>query len=904
VLDTLPEQSLDDLAALAALICGTPIALITLVDETRQWFKAAVGTCVRQTPRESAFCAHAILEPGLFIVPDATQDVRFADSPFVLDEPHVRFYAGAPLVTADGLALGALCVIDCVPRELTAAQQDALRILSGQVMAQLELRSRTRALIANEIELRRVAVQSREVERDLRLLFATNPLTMWIYDTETLCFLEVNDAAVVRYGYTRDEFLHMSITEIRPPQDVARLMQSINESRTTWRGAGSWRHRLRNGNIIDVEITSHLLTFAGRAASLVVAHDITERKRAEDAQRASEDRYLKLFEASPDGLVVASQNSTCLDANSSMCRMLGYERHEFLGLSAADILVPIDGQEMEPALHAVRAVRDFQGDKRLRRKDGSTVTAEVSATPLPDGTYLGIIRDVTERNEAIAALSAAEERMRFTLESACLGIWDMNYKSGELRWSETMETQYGLKPGSFAGTFEAYLDLIYPEDRDAMLRVIANAKGNDFSVTHRIVWPDGSIRWISVSGRVVVDESGQLLRAAGVSLDITERRNLEDQYQQAQKMEAVGRLAGGVAHDFNNLLTAILGYCELLLSDLPDGAAHRSDLEEIQKAGIRAASLTRQLLAFSRREIIAPALLNLNTVVHEMASLLQRLIGEDVLVQLNLRPGLSLVKADRGQLEQIVMNLSVNARDAMTNGGRLTIETANVELDEFYTKSHFDAKPGSYVALIVSDSGTGMTPEVRARLFEPFFTTKEVGRGTGLGLATVHGIVKQTGGTVNVYSELGKGTSIKVYFPVATGSENVAEPATATTAHTGCETVLVVEDEAGLRELIPRLLRRQGYTVHVAANADDAQRLFNTYPIDVLLTDVVMPGASGPELTARLTAQRPGLKVLYMSGYTEDAIVHHGVLEPDIAFLHKPFTSDSLSRKLREVLDR
>ncbi|MEO7361581.1 MAG: PAS domain-containing protein, partial [Gemmatimonadaceae bacterium] len=612
-----------------------------------------------------------------------------------------------------------------------------------------------------------------------------------------------------------------------------------------------------------------------------------------------------LFEASPDGLVVSENGTTYIDTNPSMCRMLGYERHEFIGLSAADMLATDDLKHIGPAWTTLTAGTDIHRELRFRRKDGSIFTADVSATSLPNNRILGIVRDVTDRNDAIAARSEAEERMRYTLESARVGIWDLNNVTGELRWSETLEAQYGLQTGTFPGTFEAFVARIHPDDLDATLQMMSNAtnNGTDFSVLHRIIWPDGSIHWISGSGRVVHDEHGQPLRSVGVSIDITERRNLEEQYQQAQKMEAIGRLAGGIAHDFNNLLTAILGYCELLMAALPAGDVHRTDLQEIQKAGTRASGLTQQLLAFSRREIIAPTLLNLNTVVLEMESMLQRLIGEDVSVELHMHGNLSLVKADRGQVEQIVMNLAVNARDAMPKGGRLSIETANIELDELYQKSHFDAKPGSYVALIVSDSGTGMTSEVRARLFEPFFTTKEVGRGTGLGLATVHGIVKQTGGTVNVYSEVGKGTSIKVYFPMVTGTATVAEPVTASPPHSSSEAVLVVEDEAGLRELIPRLLRRQGYTVHVAENADAAQQLFNTYQIDVLLTDVVMPGASGPELTARLQTQRPGLKVLYMSGYTEDAIVHHGVLDPDIAFLHKPFTSDSLSRKLREVLD-
>jgi signal transduction histidine kinase/CheY-like chemotaxis protein len=484
----------------------------------------------------------------------------------------------------------------------------------------------------------------------------------------------------------------------------------------------------------------------------------------------------------------------------------------------------------------------------------------------------------------------------------------MDYNTWVLRWSETIEAHYGLQPGTFAGTFEGFIEHVHPDDRASVLETVGKAmkSGADFSFENRSIWPDGTVRWLSGAGRILLGAHGEPVRGVGISLDVTERRSLEAQYQQAQKMEVVGRLAGGVAHDFNNLLTAILGYCELLLPDFRPGDPHRADLEEIQKAGTRAAGLTRQLLAFSRKQIIEPTILDLNVVVAEMQGMLKRLIGEDVTVGLSLAPELALLKADRGQVEQIVMNLAVNARDAMPTGGRLTIETANVHLDEDYARTHLPVRAGPYVVLTVTDTGTGMTPEVKARLFEPFFTTKAIGKGTGLGLATVHGIVTGGGGSVGVYSELGNGTSFHVYFPREDVPEIVVEaPTTLSTSLVGTQTVLLVDDEAALRTLAARLLQRQGYTVLVAANADEAVRLFESNPaIDVLLTDVVMPGASGPALTRRLVEQRPALKVIYMSGYTEEAIVQHGVLKPGIAFLHKPFTSETLGRKIRDVLDR
>ncbi|OFW40858.1 MAG: hypothetical protein A3F70_17220, partial [Acidobacteria bacterium RIFCSPLOWO2_12_FULL_67_14] len=512
----------------------------------------------------------------------------------------------------------------------------------------------------------------------------------------------------------------------------------------------------------------------------------------------------------------------------------------------------------------------------------------------------------TSRNQADEAIRISEERIRFALHSAHVGIWDMDYTSGVLRWSDVMETQYDLSPGTFGGTFEAFIERVHPEDRASVLDIVGNAMKTraDFSMLNRTTWSDGTVRWLSGAGRVVLDAGGHPLRAIGISQDVTERRALEAQFQQAQKMEAVGRLAGGVAHDFNNLLTVILGFCDLLLADGSPDDPRRPDIAEIHKAGMRAADLTRQLLAFSRKQIIEPTLLDLNAVLTDMRPMLGRLIKEDVKVLFHVAPRLAGITADRGQVEQVVVNLAVNAQDAMPQGGTLTIETANIDLDEHYTAMHFDVTPGPFVVLTVTDSGTGMTPDVREHLFEPFFTTKEVGKGTGLGLATIHGIVARSGGSVSVYTEVGLGTSFKVYFPQAAAEAVAARPTAPALVQGGTERVLVVEDAEGLRDLTKRLLERQGYTVVVAANAEDARRRFEEAPCDVLLTDVVMPGSSGPELSRQLVKLSPGLKVIYMSGYTDEAIVQHGVLKPGIVFLHKPFSAVALGQKIREALDR
>jgi two-component system cell cycle sensor histidine kinase/response regulator CckA len=533
-----------------------------------------------------------------------------------------------------------------------------------------------------------------------------------------------------------------------------------------------------------------------------------------------------------------------------------------------------------------------------RHELSDSVIAALSS--VADHVALGI-----ERHRSAETLKITEERMRFALDSADIGIWDMDYTTGVLNWSDTAHAHYGVTPGNFDGTFAAFLDRVHPDDRDALLQTIDAAMKNasEFTTLHRAVWPDGTIHWLQGAGRIH-HVNGKPVRAVGISMDVTKHRVLEEQFQQAQKMEAVGRLAGGVAHDFNNLLTAIIGYCELLLTDLGENDPRRGDVIEIQKAGNRAAGLTRQLLAFSRKQIIEPKLLDLHDVVSDMRGMLSRLIGEDVKIVVVDAVRLAKVKADRGEVEQVVMNLAVNARDAMPRGGTLTIETANVELEEEYAQTHLDVQPGGYVALTVTDTGTGIPPEIRERLFEPFFTTKPVGRGTGLGLATVYGIVKRSGGSIGVYSEVGKGTSFRAYFPRATAEEKAATPVSTTRVRTGTQTVLVVEDADGLRDLTKRLLQRLGYTVVTASNSEEAIRVFESTPsIDVLLTDVVMPGASGPELARELMSRSPELRVIYMSGYTEDSIVQHGVLNPGIAFLHKPFTPNSLSQKLSDVLD-
>ena len=669
-----------------------------------------------------------------------------------------------------------------------------------------------------------------------------------------------------------------------------------------------------SGQIGRIYEGSHVALVSQKRAE-ELEHEILERKQAESNASHERDRAQRHLDAAEIFLVALDTEGRITLVNRCASAVLGWTVDELLGRDWFEACIPESHRQMARTAFA-NALRGDPSiiENPILSRSGDQRSTEWRHTIMRDavGRIVGTFSsgtDISGRDRTAEATRVAEERMRFAMDSAGVGIWDMDYKTGVLQWSETLEAQYGLQPGTFAGTFEAFVDRIHPDDRSAVIAAMgkAAAAGTDFSIQHRTTIPGGLVRWLSGTGRVHLDGEGQPSRGVGISQDVTERRTLEEQYQQAQKMEAIGRLAGGVAHDFNNLLTVILGYCELLLTDLDQDTLRQGAIKEIQSAGTRAAGLTRQLLAFSRKQIIELKLLDVNAVITDMRVMLARLILEDVRVVMSRSLQPACVLADRGQVEQIVMNLAVSAQDAMPKGGTLTIETANVELDEEYARMHAGVNPGPHVVLTVTDTGTGMTPQVMARLFEPFFTTKGPGLGTGLGLATVHSIVMRSGGSVNVYSELGRGTSFKVYFPSVKGAEGALEAALAAAAPVrgaASETVLVVEDADGLRELTRKLLLRLGYTVLVAANAQDALLLFeeNT-AIAVVLTDVVMPGASGPELIGQLTEKRPGTKIVYMSGYTEEAIVNHGVILPGIAFLHKPFTSDALGRKIREVLD-
>jgi two-component system, cell cycle sensor histidine kinase and response regulator CckA len=1037
---------------------------------------------------------------------------------------------------------------------------------------------------------------SSAAEMNSQLLFSCNPHPMYVFDLATLQMLAANDAAIRQYGYTREEFLRLRVTDIRPQEEVARLHDSLKRTGSALRSQGRWRHRRKNGEVFDVEVTTQGIPFEGREALLTVAQDISarrtaeekvaehsaylqaltennplaivvldsagqiqmcnpafeilfgyhmasilgreldslvvpaqerkdaiemtkraangevvrrqarrrrsdgslvdvqilgvplvvkgewtgcfamyedisEQRRAEEGRRRAEEKFRSLFENAIEGIFQTSTDGRFLSANPALARMCGYSSPKEMMESVRDIgrTGYVDPQRREEYKRAIeeqgtvenfeyqiwrkdgakiwisensRAIRDANGkivcyegtvediterkrselerqvtieiingvnatenlDELLHlihislkkvlyaencfvalcdpaagvfhfpffvdqfdvapppQKVGRSCTAyvyrtgramlipqkvfdqlvvegEVELVGTPSPSWLGVplrtpaatigvlvvqhyeqenaytqrdleflasvggqIAYAIERKRADEKVRESEARLRVLIEQLPAVLWTVDR---ELRVTSAMGaglSRLGLKTGELEGTL--LTDYFETSDRmflpiSAHRRAVAGEP-----VTFHLEWKDGSY---ACHAEPLRGAGGEIQGAICMALDVTDRKQLEEQFRQAQKMEAVGRLAGGIAHDFNNLLMVIQGYADLLTDRLPEGEGLRRNAEQIQMAAQRASGLTRQLLAFSRKQMLAPRVLNIQNIVADMEKILQRLIGEDIELLTSSDPDLWLVKADRSQIEQVIMNLAVNARDAMPEGGRLTIEACNVELDESFGHAPAMLAPGRYVLLAVTDSGTGMDAETQAHIFEPFFTTKEKGKGTGLGLATVYGIVKQSGGYIWVYSEPGHGTTFKIYLP-RIEEENVSQAldtrSDPRSLQRGSETVLLVEDEKGVRELAREYLEMIGYTVIEAEDGHTALELASMHagPIDLLMTDVVMPGISGRELAERVSQIRRGIKILYMSGYTDQAVVHHGILQNDAVLLQKPFTLATLSARLREIL--
>lgn len=679
-----------------------------------------------------------------------------------------------------------------------------------------------------------------------------------------------------------------ALAEGRPYRLTYRIVTRGGETRWVWeQGCGVFG---RDGDVIALE---------------GFISDITARREAEEALRRSERKLSLHVKRTPLGVIEWNTDLEVIEWNPSAERIFGYTREEAVGRHVSFLAPEGAGERITRTWRALRAGEAGAQDviENLTR-DGRRIICEWHNTSLIDEQdgVLGIASFVHDRTQSVER----EEALRLT-QFAVDRALDATYWAGPdgriLYANERTSRLLGYTSEELhAMTVLDINPTLSPESWSTQWEELKRTGSKVFETEHRT--RSGRTFPVEVASHYL-EFDGSELRCA-FARDLTERKKLEQQLFLSQRLEAIGRLAGGVAHDFNNVLMAIMGSSELLLRDLDVEHPGRLEVDEIKNAARRAANLTRQLLAFSRRQVLEPRVLDLSDVAREIEKMLRRLIGEDIELVTVYDGELGSVEADPGQIEQVLMNLAVNARDAMPEGGKLTIETANVELDEEYAGGHEPVKPGSYVMLAMSDTGVGMDAETRSRIFEPFFSKKEGREGTGLGLATVYGIVKQSGGYIWVYSEPGEGTTFKIYLPrVDAEAQGPTQVETDGEVRGGTENVLLVEDEEAVRALISEYLRRFGYSVREAREPAEAIELSERHgeTIELLVTDVVLPGMGGRELANRLVASRPGLRVLYLSGYPDQALLHRGRLEPGLAFLQKPFTPDALARKVRQVLD-
>nr|WP_240456461.1 PAS domain S-box protein [Sphingomonas yabuuchiae] len=1056
VMDTPREPTFDELAALTARLCDTPIAVVNLVGEGRQFFKAEVGLGVRETPLHSSFCAHALLEEDFLIVPDLREDARFACNPLVTGSPHIRAYAGALLKTGDGLAIGTLCVLDYRPRAFTDVQQETLRVLARQVMAQLDLRRSV-----EELDRQNEALRASE-ERMRLILDSARDYAIIATDTERR-ITSWSAGAQAIFDWRDGDALGRPIDEIFVPQDRAEGIPARHMARAAAEGCAPdlrW-HRKPDGALVLLNGTTHPIRDGGDRiiGYLKIGRNETE-DRARDAELArarvelvdSEDRFRNMADHAPVMMWMTDADGVCTYLNRRWYEYTGQTCDEALGYGWLNATHPDDRAEAERIFGQANTTHtSFRIDYRLRRADGSYGWAIDAASPRfgPDGEFLGYIGsviDIADRRAAEDALRHANAMLAAVMEAvpgvvyakdssgrmlaanrgtvelvgkpieAIIGRTDLEFLDDRAQAeivmandrrvmtegrTEVLEEQVDFPDGTHAtwlstkapfrdaaghvvGLVGSSIDITERKraeqalqrmnetledevaertaERDRMwdtspeLMLVIDFHGvvrrvnpawtsllgydqaelvgrhvNEFVVSedhddtvyayelaanggkpvvqNRYRHKDGSIRWISWNAA----PAGDMTYATGRDVTAQKEQALalaqaEEQLRQAQKIEAVGQLTGGLAHDFNNLLTAVTGGLELLAMRIAKGQHDQLDryISMAQNGAHRAAALTQRLLAFSRRQTLAPKPTDVDRLIAGMEDIIVRTIGPAIEVTFASAPGLWPILVDAPQLESALLNLCINARDAMPEGGKLTIETANKTLDARAAAAQ-DLPAGDYVSLCVTDTGTGMTPEVMERVFDPFFTTKPIGEGTGLGLSMIYGFVRQSGGQVRIYSEVGTGTTMRLYLPRLPGEHELADPhetsASRHRAHEG-ETVLLVEDESAIRDLVGEVLRDAGYRVLTASNGPMGVSLLQSAErIDLLVTDVGLPGGlNGRQVADAGRAVRPALKILFVTGYAANAAVGAGHLDEGMEVLTKPFNILELERRVGEML--
>ncbi|WP_267395459.1 MULTISPECIES: PAS domain S-box protein [unclassified Sphingomonas] len=1065
VMDSPREAAFDEIVELIAAICDVPMAVVNFIDGDRQFFKAEVGLGVDCTPLETSFCAHALLQNDFLLVADTSNDPRFACNPLVTGDPHIRFYAGALLKTADGVPIGTLCVLDQQPRTLTELQQRALRVLARQVMAQLDQRLTLQRTAIAEARQRAIVDSARDfaiVATDLDGIIAewsqgAEAVLGWseaeaVGASAALFFTEADRAAGVpasemraarEEGRAIDERWHLrkdgeqfwASGEMAPLNDEAgrhigyvKILRDRTEQHLAGQALEEARHNLGRAQAaggvgvfhvgadgllhatpeffrlygleasdavpaavfealiipedrhlistaasrgqgtvpLDVEYrirradTGELRWIARKGEILSddagvpvrfagVARDITEARVARDALARSEERYRALFNAIDDGFCIIEffdgpdgplSDYVHVDANP------GYERHTGIGNivgrtvrelapTEADDWVSVYGEVLRTG-EPIRFERWFEAAGRH---------IEVSAArvePASRQQVSVLFRNVEDRRRAEALARENIDRVQLALSAgAIVGTWFWDLQTDRFRVDEGFARAFGLDPalGREGLSLRQVVETVHPDDQEGLADAIAEviARGGAYAHQYRVLRPDGRYYWIEANGRVDHAPDGTPLMFPGVLLDVEERRTVErerdrattalralnetleqrvaertaelmqaeEALRQAQKMESVGQLTGGIAHDFNNMLTGVIGSLDLIQRNLAKGRmepVHRY-IEAANTSAQRAAALTARLLAFGRRQSLDLQPADVNALVAGMADMLHRTLGEQVSLEIHPAASLWAARTDANQLESALLNLCINARDAMPGGGKLIIETTNTVLDERYVRLHHDLDAGDYVVLSVTDTGTGMAAETIEKVFEPFFTTKPVGQGTGLGLSMIYGFARQSGGHVRIYSELGQGTTVKLYLPRFNGDVEARLIDEGDAPRGAGETVLVVEDDPSVRMTVLEVLGELGYGAIEAVDAPSAIPILNSdRAIDLLVTDVGLPGMNGRQLAEVARQSRPDLKVLFVTGYAQNAAVRSGFLDAGMDMMTKPFAIEALATKLREML--
>lgn len=916
VLDTPPEERFDRICRLVTQHFQVPIALISLVDEDRQWFKSRCGMDAGETPRDIAFCPHAILQDGVFVVPDATLDPRFRHNPLVTGAPGIRFYAGSPLVAQDGSKIGTLCIIDHKPRAgLSSAEERCLEDFSAMAIETLERHAAEKKLHESREYLSAVLDN---IADGVVACDADGSLSFFNDAARKIHGIARKDLPPNRWaehydlygpdGETRLETGSIPLVRALRGEDVVDAETVIAPS------GGSVRHVVSNGRAMH--------DASGRKIGAVVSmHDISEIKKAEEKFRDSEARLRQqkaeldlIFNNVPVRIWYKDDENRIIRLNQPAAESMGLTVDEAEGADTYDLFPEMAAKYHEDDLAAIEGGEPVLGIvEEYTPKDGTRGWVRTDKVPHVNPEtgerflFVAAI-DITGMKLAEEKLQKNEARYRALYRHTPVMMHSIDNEGRLLHVSDHWLETLGYERDEVIGRKST--EFLTEDSRLHALEVVLprfQREGRCTDIEYQFVRKDGGTVDVLLSAVAEYDEVSAKAYSLCVMIDVTEHRKVERQLMQAQKMEAVGQLTGGMAHDFNNLLAVVLGNLQLLERSVAgDEKAMRRAASAVEAAQ-RGTELTQRLLAFSRRQTLQAEVVDPNELITGMDDFLRRSIGESIELELAVAEDVWRTKVDPNQLETALLNLAVNARDAMCGGGHLTVETRTATLDEAYSESHTDVAPGDYVVIAVSDTGTGMPEAVRERVFEPFFSTKETGKGTGLGLSMVYGFAKQSGGHTEIYSEEGNGTTVRLYLPRDRSAAAPApcRPGDQQVIPGGSETVLAAEDNPDVREVAVSLLEDLGYKVVEAENGHEALRVLGERDdIDLLFTDMVMPGGmNGAELAVAALARRPDLKILYTTGFAEASVLRRRELHAKAAILTKPYMQPELALAVREALD-